>query len=54
MKMCNKIKSAVPLIVAANVLAACGGGSDDPKVDNIPVTPAMTTAEVSGSVVKGR
>lgn len=51
--MYNKIKSAVPLIVAASVLAACGGGSDDPKVDNIPVTPAVTTAEVSGSVVKG-
>ncbi|MEJ6473386.1 discoidin domain-containing protein [Pseudoalteromonas piscicida] len=53
MKMYNKIRNAVPLIVATSVLAACGGGSDDPKVEDIPVTPAVTTAEVSGSVVKG-
>ena len=36
MKMYNKIKS-VPLIVAANVLAAWAAG-DDLKVDNIPDT----------------
>ncbi|RZG16676.1 discoidin domain-containing protein [Pseudoalteromonas sp. CO342X] len=53
MKTLNKIRNAIPLIAVSSLLAACGGGSDDPKVEEVPVTPAVTTAEVSGSVIKG-
>ncbi|GEK07953.1 discoidin domain-containing protein [Pseudoalteromonas peptidolytica] len=53
MNTLNKIRNAIPLIAVSSLLAACGGGSDDPKVEKVPVTPAVTTAEVSGSVIKG-
>ncbi|TMN43679.1 discoidin domain-containing protein [Pseudoalteromonas sp. S2755] len=53
MNTLNKIRNAIPLIAVSSLLAACGGGSDDPKVEEVPVTPAVTTAEVSGSVIKG-
>ncbi|CAH9050530.1 hypothetical protein PSECIP111854_00549 [Pseudoalteromonas sp. CIP111854] len=53
MKTLNKIKCAVLMIALIGLLSACGGGSDDPKAENVPVTPVMTTAEISGSLVKG-
>ncbi|NUZ12783.1 discoidin domain-containing protein [Pseudoalteromonas sp. McH1-7] len=53
MNTLNKIRNAIPLIAVSSLLAACGGGSDAPKVEKVPVTPVVTTAEVSGSVIKG-
>ena len=40
-------------ILTAGLLSGCGGGSNDPQKEDVPVTPDMTYAEIAGSVVKG-
>ncbi len=53
MKKSNFMKATPVSLVLCSLLSACGGGSDDPDPQDIPVTPASTSAELSGSVVKG-
>jgi len=44
-------KVLIPLMLGS--LTACGGGSNDPDPQDVPVTPATTSADISGSAVKG-
>ncbi len=47
-------KRACLALITLNILTACGGGSSaDPKPENVPVTPAVTSADIAASVVKG-
>lgn len=52
----NKLKFFKHLstgILTAGLVSGCGGGSNDPQKEDVPVTPDVTYAEIAGSVVKG-
>lgn len=44
---------AMSTAILVGTLSGCGGSSDDPKADNIPVTIKSTTAGISGNAIKG-
>ena len=44
---------ATSMALAMTTLAGCGGSSDDPKAENIPVTLESTFADIDGSAIKG-
>ena len=52
MNTARNIKLTLPMVLLTSLLSACGGGND-PQVNDVPVTPDTTTAEMAGSVVKG-
>ncbi|MFY8327347.1 discoidin domain-containing protein [Pseudoalteromonas sp. ZZD1] len=52
----NKLKSLKFVgtgMLTVGLLSGCGGGSNDPQKENVPVTPDITYAEIAGSVIKG-
>jgi hypothetical protein len=53
MNTLNMFKLASTSFIAASLLSACGGSDNDPKIDNIPVVPEFTVAEVAGAMIKG-
>ncbi|MBC3766922.1 discoidin domain-containing protein [Neptunicella marina] len=52
MNQARKARLAVPAVMAATMLAACGGAGD-PDAQNVPFHPKSTSAEIQGTVVKG-
>ena len=53
MNTLNIFKLVGTSLLTASLLSACGGSSNDPKVDNVPVTPDVTHAEIAGTIIKG-
>jgi len=44
---------ATSMAVALAALTGCGGSSDDPKAENVPVTLDTTFADIGGNAIKG-
>ncbi|MCM2248639.1 hypothetical protein, partial [Klebsiella pneumoniae] len=40
-------------LLAASLLSGCGGSSNDPQAENVPVAPDITHAEIAGTIIKG-
>lgn len=53
MKQANLSKIALSVAMTTTLMACGGGGSDDPVVTDVPVTPSITVAELGGSAIKG-
>ncbi|MFC3032195.1 discoidin domain-containing protein [Pseudoalteromonas fenneropenaei] len=53
MNKAKLFRFAMPALFVATALAGCGGGDNDPQVNDVPVTPDTTVAELAGSAVKG-
>ncbi|MBB1396471.1 discoidin domain-containing protein [Pseudoalteromonas sp. SG44-8] len=53
MNTLNIFKLVGTSLLTVSLLSACGGSSNDPKVDNVPVTPDVTHAEIAGTIIKG-
>ena len=49
----NLFKLAGTSLLAASLLSGCGGSSNDPQANNVPVTPDITHAEIAGTIIKG-